>query len=435
MITNIKLEKLCPHPNNPRKDLGDLSELTESVKVNGIVQNLTVVPYLGEVTGQPIEGLYRIIIGHRRHAAAKFAGLDEVPCAIVDMDERAQMAMMLLENIQRSDLTVYEQAHGFQMMLDLGDSIQGIATQTGFSDSTIRRRVKLMELDQERFSTAVQRGATLMDFAEMDKIEDVNLRNNVLKEFGTQNFQWALRQAIDTEKAQKNAELYIADIEKFATLLGDNGCGRQYVTGYQLSGEYKKVPVPEDADTVKYFYNVSSYYVSLYKEYTFNEEDAAEAKRRQQKEEKNKALREVASRAYKLRKEFVKNFNGAKDHMTDIVKFALPVIKEYKYNFDKAAYDLIFGASKKKDINKILNTIPERALLVTVYCKYESENHTCKNWNGDYVKSKDLDQLYDFLAKFGYQISDEEQALRDGTHELFMQEDKPAAPAENVKGE
>lgn len=55
---------------------------------------------------------------------------------------------MLLENMQRSDLTVYEQAQGFQMMLDLGESISDISEKTGFSETTVRRRVKLLELDQ-----------------------------------------------------------------------------------------------------------------------------------------------------------------------------------------------------------------------------------------------------------------------------------------------
>lgn len=93
MLQNISIEKLCPHPDNPRKDLGDITELAESIKAQGILQNLTVVPYIGEVTGMPIEGLYRVVIGHRRLAAAKLAGLKEVPCAITDMTPQEQIAM------------------------------------------------------------------------------------------------------------------------------------------------------------------------------------------------------------------------------------------------------------------------------------------------------------------------------------------------------
>lgn len=66
-IVTIGLEHIHPHPDNPRKDLGDLTELAESIKKNGIMQNLTVIPKEGE------PGEYITIIGHRRSAAAKLA--------------------------------------------------------------------------------------------------------------------------------------------------------------------------------------------------------------------------------------------------------------------------------------------------------------------------------------------------------------------------
>ena len=81
-IVTIGLEHIHPHPDNPRKDLGDLTELAESIKKNGIMQNLTVIPKEGE------PGEYITIIGHRRSAAAKLAGVTEAPCRVVeDMDE------------------------------------------------------------------------------------------------------------------------------------------------------------------------------------------------------------------------------------------------------------------------------------------------------------------------------------------------------------
>ena len=157
MIQYIEISKIYPHPDNPRKDLGDLTELAESIKANGILQNLTVIPYIGEVTGEILEGKYRVIIGHRRLAAAKLAGLAEVPCMVSDMKLREQVATMLTENIQRSDLTIYEQAQGFQMMLNFGDSVNDISGRTGFSETTVRRRVKLLALDSEKFRQSVER--------------------------------------------------------------------------------------------------------------------------------------------------------------------------------------------------------------------------------------------------------------------------------------
>lgn len=145
-IKIIAIERIHPHPDNPRKDLGDLTELAESIKANGVLQNLTVVP---DEANNPAT-LYTAIIGHRRLAAATLAGLTELPCAVVKMTPAEQVKTMLMENMQRADLTVYEQAQGFQMMLDLGGTIQTVAQDTGFSEATVRRRVKMMELDQEQ---------------------------------------------------------------------------------------------------------------------------------------------------------------------------------------------------------------------------------------------------------------------------------------------
>lgn len=114
-ITYIPIRQLYPHPDNPRKELGDLSELAASIKENGVYQNLTVIPghylnsreYIRKCVDEGGDAAaaaaawtpkavwssedYTIIIGHRRAAAAQQAGLYELPCAIVEMDEREQI--------------------------------------------------------------------------------------------------------------------------------------------------------------------------------------------------------------------------------------------------------------------------------------------------------------------------------------------------------
>ncbi len=142
-IQNISIELVKVHPNNVRKTYNDIEELAESIKAKGILQNLTVVP-------DPQEpGKYLTVIGNRRLTAARMAGLETVPCIVSDMDEKEQTSVMLLENIQRSDLTVYEQAQGFQMMLDLGETEDTIAEKTGFSKKTVRHRLNIAKLDSK----------------------------------------------------------------------------------------------------------------------------------------------------------------------------------------------------------------------------------------------------------------------------------------------
>lgn len=149
-VTMIPVAQLHPHPDNPRKDLGDITELTASIKANGVLQNLTVVPranpdvnyeelcrqYYADPTEENRTKLnqfrstdgYTVIIGHRRLAAAKAAGLMELPCIVVeDMTLEEQISTMMTENMQRSDLTVYEEAEGFQMMMDFGNSVEQVA--------------------------------------------------------------------------------------------------------------------------------------------------------------------------------------------------------------------------------------------------------------------------------------------------------------------
>ena len=101
-LQDIKTANIVPHPNNPRRDLGDLTELTDSIKKNGVMQNLTVVP-------GPDDGGYTVLIGHRRLAAALAAGLEEVPCRVAEgLSEKEQLGIMLEENMQRTDLTIIE---------------------------------------------------------------------------------------------------------------------------------------------------------------------------------------------------------------------------------------------------------------------------------------------------------------------------------------
>lgn len=196
MITNVEVTKLLQHPDNPRKNIGDVTELTESIKARGILQNLTVVP--------AENGLYTVVIGHRRLAAAKQAGLTEVPCAVVDMDYKTQLSTMLLENMQRSDLTVYEQAQGMQMMFNLGVPVAEIVEKTGFAETTVRKRLKIATLPTEQMQQAVERGGKLEDYVRIADIKDEKERRELLKVIGTRDFEFSLsrakRRQIEAEK-------------------------------------------------------------------------------------------------------------------------------------------------------------------------------------------------------------------------------------------
>lgn len=213
-IKNIEIRKIHSHPDNPRKDLGDITELSQSIESNGIMQNLTVV--------EREDGEYTVIIGHRRLAAALKAGLDTVPCAVVKMSEKEQQSTMLVENMQRSDLTVYEQAQGFQMMLDLGSTEDEIAEKTGFSKQTVKHRINLAKLDPDILK---EKNAdenfqmTLKDMYELEKIDDVDERNEILSK--VRNSSELKFKVNDYIKAKEREELIEKTFEILKELVPD----------------------------------------------------------------------------------------------------------------------------------------------------------------------------------------------------------------------
>ena len=444
MIQNIKIEKLHNHPKNPRKDLGDLTELAESIKVSGVLQNLTIVPWFCIETGvgaddpkQQEEMGYFVVIGNRRLGASQLAGLKELPCVISDMDYKTQVATMLLENMQRSDLTVYEQAQGFQMMLDLGDSVSKIAERTGFSETTVRHRVKLLELNDDKFKKSIERGGTLMDYIELEKIQDKKMRNSVLEKIGTSNFRYELQRAIDKEVSEKNAAVIIAELEKFA--VKTNNCsGMVCVKGYAPS-QMPEVNIPDDADKVKYFFVVSDYgYITLYKKSpqinSVSEQSEKEKERASQISATRSALEEISKRAYQLRHDFIFSEisnSMAKKNMSTIIEYTLRAMLGDSYYGDYESFIESLGINISEedednelgysDIAELVSAQPERHLLIATYLSIDSERAHYYDWNNRHADNADLNLVYDLLEKLGYQASDEEKAMRNGTHELFKE--------------
>ena len=450
----IEIRELYPHPENPRKDLGNLTELADSIKANGVLQNLTVVPrtVTGEITGETWQKGYTVVIGHRRLAAAKQAGLKELPCIVADMSLRDQVRTMLMENIQRADLTIYEQAQGFQMMMDMGDTVEDIARKSGFSQSTVRRRVKLLALDQEKLKASVERGANLMDYMELDKIEDTALKNEVLDAIGTNNFRNKLAVAIQTEKNRKFIADRVADVSQWATQIERADWQKYtYVRNYGL-WNWKKDSVverPADADTVQYYYCIGREQVDIYKDKSDPDEDEAAigpwSVQEQEKYKRRAAnLAAVTLRAFNLRREFIAGISNsqAKAHIHDVLRLAGQVCFMAEDGDADLDQGLLAGLLKiqadtenepfpMEAYEAEMERCPEYTLLATLYASIDSDRleYWGSHWDTEnrrsvlvHEENRILDFVYDTLETFGYQMSDEEAALQDGTHKLFQED-------------
>lgn len=432
-LTYIAIEKLLHHPNNPRKDYGDLTELAESIKQNGIMQNLTVVPI-------DDEDAYYVVIGNRRLEAAELAGIDELPCVIANMTEQEQIGTMLVENIQRSDLTIYEQAQGFQLMLDLGNDISTIADKTGFSQTTVRRRVKLLELDPEKLKKAAERQVSLTDIDRLNQIEDITLRNKLLNDIGTKNFGYRIESAL-SEQERKTHD------KKWRELAETNGL-KEIASEERWNGSYSRIcscTNPEndeeiekfnaaitDKDELFFFINYGT--ITLYERADKAEFDPAEierAKDREKRERRIAMLREANERAYNLRIEFLKNLSNtkAKKHIKEITS----LLGERFYGsgyygiFQQGICNQLMNieadqTDRHSALKETVEHTPELSLLYMVYA-YCGDDKTSgyADWNGYYSENKRLDRLYDFLETLSYEESDEEAALRNGTSELYAQ--------------
>ena len=209
-LVYIPTDCIEPHPDNPRKDLGDLTELADSIRQNGILQNLTVVP-------TEEAGKYTALIGHRRLAAAKLAGLTEVPCVVAEMDYKDQLGVMFTENVQRADLTAYEQAECLQMMIDLGASQTDVAKRTGLSEATVSRRLRLLKLDKKRFDNAQERGGATMDvYIKIAEIKSAADRKELLDAVGTDNFNSRYQRAVRDQAIKEKTPKIVKEVSDFA---------------------------------------------------------------------------------------------------------------------------------------------------------------------------------------------------------------------------
>lgn len=446
----IPLDYLQPHPENPRKELGDLDELVASIKENGIYQNLTVVPH-GMTTmdddGNIVQG-YRVIIGHRRMAAAKEAGLYEVPCFVVKMDYQTQLETMLLENMQRSDLTVYEQAQGFQQLLDFGATIEDISQKTGFSQSTVRRRVKMTELDQVKLKNVSSRQINLMDFDELAKIEDLDERNSVLDAIGTANFDRRLRYALNKQNIQKVlpvvkdllAQTKLKKIQRqdrFSTKWGSNG--RNIYFG-NWKEEYKEKILSSKADA--YYldedYGNLEFYVRVHKP-TKPQLTEAEIEREKAVRQTWAEYKEMLQLHYDLRREFVNKITYTEGKKMLVIQGALIAASVHMVNYggadrkkieqligitsdtfdprrEEKSFKFLFAEKNQKDFPKLVYYLFDDNASPYSSGAYEAQFP-------EYKPCWRMKALYAWLEALGYESSLEEQQLLDGTHEIFKRKE------------
>lgn len=126
----IEIDRIQPNPDQPRNEIGDLTELSASIKQKGVLEPLLVKPFG--------DGTWMIIAGERRWRASKIAGLDEVPCIELDIDDKGVAEVALIENLQRKDLNIWEESDGLKALADrFGYTQEQIAKKISKSRTTV----------------------------------------------------------------------------------------------------------------------------------------------------------------------------------------------------------------------------------------------------------------------------------------------------------
>jgi ParB family chromosome partitioning protein len=158
----VDIDRIEPNPEQPRTEIGDLTELSASIKEKGVLEPLLVL-----AKG---DGTYMIIAGERRCRGSKLAGLAEVPCIQVDTDEQGVAEIALIENLQRRDLTIWEEADGLKALAEkFGYTQDQIAQKISKSRPTVSELMTVAGLPQnirERCRELnISSKATLLDVA------------------------------------------------------------------------------------------------------------------------------------------------------------------------------------------------------------------------------------------------------------------------------
>jgi ParB family chromosome partitioning protein len=139
----LPIEKIEPNPEQPRVEIGDLTELTSSIKEKGVLEPLLVKP-------NRQAGTWMIIAGERRWRASNLAGLREVPCIELDIDEKEIAEIALIENLQRKDLNVWEEADGLAALGSrFGYTHDEIAKKIGKSRTTVTEAMAIANLPED----------------------------------------------------------------------------------------------------------------------------------------------------------------------------------------------------------------------------------------------------------------------------------------------
>lgn len=213
-IVYLDIKSIDANPNNPRKAFAEdaLKELSESIKELGVLQPITV---------RPFDGGYQVVCGERRWRAAKLAGLTEIPAIVRDLNDEEAMDIAITENLQRNDVSPFEEADAFQFLIDNKNySIADLCKRFGKSEFFIRQRLKLSNLIPEIKKLAEEGTLSIAQVMELCKFSH-EVQHDVFNDhFSTSESSWQSWQGFSAKRILELVEQHYTGIianQKFDT--------------------------------------------------------------------------------------------------------------------------------------------------------------------------------------------------------------------------
>jgi ParB family chromosome partitioning protein len=200
VIRNIPIDRLTANVHQPRKDFGDLAELADSIKEKGILEPVLI---------RPKNGNFEIVAGERRFRAAQIAGLSEIPCIEHDIADNEALEISIVENIQRKDLNVYEQAFSIKSFSDIyGYTHQEIAQKIGKSRVTVTELIRITDLPEEILERCMELKINSKTFLqELVKLESIEQMKEMLDNYSEEPFSRdKIKEKRKAQKEKKTAE-------------------------------------------------------------------------------------------------------------------------------------------------------------------------------------------------------------------------------------
>ncbi len=177
-LLKIDINKVVPNPNQPRKEfvVEHLLELRDSIMVYGVIQPIVVI--------EREEGQYELIAGERRLRASKMAGLTEIPAIVrKETPETDSAVMALIENLQRQDLSFFEEAEGYQKLMDdFQMTQQEVSKKMGKNQSTVANKLRLLKLSPEVKGLIQEKGLTERHARAILKLSSKEDQESILKD-------------------------------------------------------------------------------------------------------------------------------------------------------------------------------------------------------------------------------------------------------------